>query len=119
MKNLDSSVSRDGDPFMDQLPSKRRVQVFQSYVVASLLQVSAVCGGHRHPLMEIKESPAEDAGVRDIHRSVPPAEDECNTWMQLFPMDVAIGMDQRPCETSYSGIASSAGELRRGVAIAS
>ena len=61
MKNLDSSVSRDGDPFMDQLPSKRRVQVFQSYDVASLLQVSAVCGGHRHPLMEIKESPAEDA----------------------------------------------------------
>jgi hypothetical protein len=62
----------DGDPFMDQLPSKLRVQVFQSYDVASLLQVSAVCGGHRHPLMEMQESPAEDAGVRDIHRIVSP-----------------------------------------------
>ena len=40
MKNLDSSGSMNGDPFMDQLPSKRRVQVFHSYDVASRLQVS-------------------------------------------------------------------------------
>ncbi len=36
-------------------------------------------------MKEMQKSPAEDAGVRDIHRSVPPAEDECNTCIRWFP----------------------------------